>query len=129
MPFLTKDQILSVRPKVKEIEVPEWGGSVFVRPVTLKEQAKLADLGAKFEKASTLDRMKNGTLCLIQWTVCDAEGESLFGPDDVAKLLDKSASAFLRLQDEILALSGLTTESREELEKNLLTATSDRPAS
>lgn len=129
MSFLTKDQILSVRPKVKEIEVPEWGGSVFVRPVTLKEQAKLADLGAKFEKSSTLDRMKNGTLCLIQWTVCDSEGESLFGPDDVVKLLDKSASAFLRLQDEILALSGLTKESREELEKNLLTATSDKPVS
>jgi hypothetical protein len=29
-----------------EIEVPEWGGSVFIRPVTLAEQAKLADLGA-----------------------------------------------------------------------------------
>jgi hypothetical protein len=125
---LTKDQILAVPPQLKEVEIPEWGGSIFIRPVTLKEQAKLADLGVKFEKASTLDRMKNGTLCLIQWTVCDAEGQSLFAPDDVSKLLDKSASAFLRLQDEILALSGLTKESREELEKNLLPATSDRPA-
>lgn len=125
---LTKEEILAVPPQVKQVDVPEWGGSVYIRPVTLKEQAKLADLGAKFEKSSTLDRMRNGTLCLIQWTVCDADGQSLFGSDDMARLLDKSASAFLRLQDEILALSGLTKESREELEKNLLTATNDKPA-
>ena len=41
----------------------------------------------------------------------------------------KSASAFLRLQDSILALSGLTEESRRELEKNLLSAPSDGPGS
>ena len=41
----------------------------------------------------------------------------------------KVASAFLRLQDAILALSGLTEESRKELKKNLLSAPSDGPAS
>ena len=29
---LTKDQILAASPKLKEVEVPEWGGSVFIRP-------------------------------------------------------------------------------------------------
>lgn len=126
---LSKAQILAVSPALREVEVPEWGGSVMIRPITLGEQAQLADLGARFEKKSTLERMKNGTLKLIQWSVCDEKGERLFSEEDVSALIDKSASAFLRLQDEILSLSGLTKESREEVEKNLLPAQSDKPSS
>ena len=42
---LTKSEVLSIRPHLKEVEVPEWGGSVWIRPITLAEQGKLADLG------------------------------------------------------------------------------------
>ena len=34
--------ILATSPKLEEIEVPEWGGLVFIRPVTL------ADLGTRY---------------------------------------------------------------------------------
>jgi hypothetical protein len=118
MSQLTKEQILAITPKLEEIEVPEWGGSVFIRPVTLAEQAKLADLGTKFEKAAVMDRMKNITLRLVQWAVSDSEGQPLFDAKDLEALMTKSASAFLRIQDAILRLSGLTEESRKELEKN-----------
>lgn len=118
---LTKDQILAASPKLKEVEVPEWGGSVFIRPVTLEEQAKLADLGAKHEKSSAAIRIRHCTLSLLQWTMCDEEGKPLFTGEDLAGLMTKSsASAFLRLQDAVLKFSGLTEESRRELEKNLL---------
>jgi hypothetical protein len=122
---LTKQQILSTSPRLKEVEVPEWGGSVFIRPLTIHEQAKLADLGTKYEKNSVVDRMKNCTLRLVQWSVCDDQGNPLFETADLEPLMNKAASAFLRLQDAILALSGLTEESRKELEKNLLSAPSD----
>jgi len=126
---LTKQQILATAPRLKEVEVPEWGGSVFIRPLTIHEQAKLADLGTKYEKASVVDRMKNCTLRLVQWSVCDEQGAPLFEAVDLEPLMSKAASAFLRLQDAILALSGLTEESRKELEKNLLSAPSDGPDS
>ncbi len=126
---LTKEQIFAVRPKLEEVEVPEWGGSVFIRPITLAEQAKLADLGTKFEKAPVIDRMKNITLRLIQWAVSDSEGQPLFEAKDLELLLNKSASAALRLQSAILNLSGLTEESRRDLEKNLPSALSDEPDS
>ncbi len=122
---LTKQQILSTSPRLKEVEVPEWGGSVFIRPLTIHEQAKLADLGTKYEKSSVVDRMKNCTLRLVQWSVCDEQGNPLFEAGDLEPLMSKAASAFLRLQDAILALSGLTEESRKELEKNLLSARTD----
>jgi len=118
---LTKDQILPVTPKLKEVDVPEWGGSVFIRPVTLEEQGKLADLGAKHEKSSAAIRIRHCTLSLLKWTVCDEEGKPLFTGDDLAGLMTKSsASAFLRLQDAVLRFSGLTEESRREQGKNLL---------
>jgi hypothetical protein len=126
---LTKQQILSTSPRLKEVDVPEWGGSVFIRPLTIHEQAKLADLGTKYEKSSVVDRMKNCTLRLVQWSVCDEQGSPLFEAGDLEPLMSKAASAFLRLQDAILALSGLTEESRKELEKNLLSAPSDGPDS
>jgi hypothetical protein len=120
---LSKSQILAVAPNLKEIEVPEWGGSVWIRPILLGEQGKLADLGTKYEKASAQDRMKNCTLKLISWCVCDEDGQPLFDSSkesiDLNELLKKPASAFLRLQDAILEFSGLTKEGREELEKNL----------
>ncbi len=122
---LTKQQILSTSTRLKEVEVPEWGGSVFIRPLTIHEQAKLADLGTKYEKSSVVDRMKNCTLRLVQWSVCDEQGNPLFETGDLEPLMSKAASAFLRLQDAILALSGLTEESRKELEKNLLSARTD----
>ena len=129
MSHLTREQILTASPKLKEVDVPEWGGSVFIRPLTIHEQAKLADLGTKHEKSSVVDRMKNCTLRLMQWSVCDDRGNPLFEAGDLEPLMSKAASAFLRLQDAILALSGLTEESRKELEKNLLSAPSDGPDS
>ena len=126
---LTKQQILATTSRLKEVDVPEWSGSVFIRPLTIHEQAKLADLGTKYEKSSVVDRMKNCTMRLVQWSVCDGEGNPLFEAGDLEPLMSKAASAFLRLQDAILALSGLTEESRKELEKNLLSAPSDGPDS
>ena len=129
MSQLTREQILAASPRLKEVEVPEWGGSVFIRPLTIHEQAKLADLGTKYEKGTVVDRMKNCTMRLVQWSVCDERGGTMFEAADLEPLMAKSASAFLRLQDSILALSGLTEESRRELEKNLLSAPSDGPGS
>jgi hypothetical protein len=130
MSQLTKEQILSASPKLQEVEVPEWGGSVFIRPVTLEEQGRLADLGAKHEKSSAALRIRHCTLALLQWTVCDEEGKPLFTAEDLAGLMSKSsASAFLRLQDAVLKFSGLTEESRRELEKNLLTGQTAGPGS
>ena len=44
----TKAMINATSPKLEEIEIPEWVGSVFFRPVTPTEQSKLADLGTRY---------------------------------------------------------------------------------
>jgi hypothetical protein len=49
---LTKAQILNRKPILQEVPIPQWGGFVYIRPLTVAEQTKLAELGTKFEKAS-----------------------------------------------------------------------------
>lgn len=124
---LKKEEIFSIALKLKEVEVPEWGGSVQIRPLTLAEQAKLADLGTKYEKALVAAKAKGIMLPLIQWAVVDDQGKPLFDSQDLDALMNAPASALLRLQDAILEYSGLTRESREQLEKNLLNSPTAEP--
>jgi len=117
---LTKAQILHRKPILQEVQIPQWGGFVYIRPLTVAEQTKLAELGTKFEKANTAARIKNITLQVIKWSVTDADGAALFEDADLDLLLQSDASAIMSLQDAIIRYSGLTEESRRELEKNLL---------
>lgn len=118
---ITKEQVLATKPALKEIEVPEWGGSVWIRPVTLAEQGRLANAGLKYEKADPSTRLKGTTVALIIWVVSDENGNPMFAESDIPGLMNQPASIFLRLQDAILELSGLTESARAELEKNSAT--------
>jgi hypothetical protein len=126
---ITKEQILACKPELKEMEVPEWGGSVWIRPVTLGEQGRLADAGHKFEKADPSARLKGTTVKLITWVVSDETGNPMFADTDIPALMNQPATIFLKLQDAILELSGLTESSRAELEKNSATGQTDKPDS
>ncbi len=127
--MIDKNRILKGPLKIQRVDIPEWDETVLVRPLTLAEQAKLADFAAKYEKAGFLERMRNTTLRVIQWATVDETGSPVFTSDDLESMLNQPAGGFLRLQDEILKLSGLTEESRRELEKNWLSARSGGPGS
>ncbi len=131
MAELTREQILAAPAKLVETDVPEWGGSVWIRPMTLAEHAKMADLYIRFEKASTVDKAKRVVWPLIVAIVSNSKGEPIFTPEDYEEVSAKpaSAGAILRLQEEIRQLSGLTKESREALEKNSPTALTAGPVS
>lgn len=118
--MLTKHQILAARPRVREIDVPEWGGSVYIRPMTEAERARFADLANRFDKATPGEKIRNITFPIILWAVCDDSGTPFFADvKEVATLAETSpSSAFLRLQEAIFDLSAFTKEAREELEKN-----------
>ena len=125
---LNKADIFSAKRKLLEVEVTEWGGTVFIRPLTLAQQAKLADNGIKNEDSTVQVRMKDVMLPLILWSVVDENGDRIFDDSDKEKLMDTPASALLALQEKILDNSGLTAESRAELEKNLKTAPDSSPS-
>lgn len=116
---LTRENFLEYTPKLKEVQVTELGGTVWIRSLTAAEQSKMVDIGNKFEKASGQDRMRNIVLRVIQWAVVDENGKPIFISDDIPAMMNKPAWIWMELQDEILAYSGMTKEAREELRKNL----------
>lgn len=117
--MLTKDQILGIKDlQIEQVEVPEWGGYVFVRGMTGAErdsfEASVVDIRGSSQKINML----NVRAKLVSLTVCDENGERIFEDADVIELGKKSALALQRLFDIAQRLSGLSKEEVNALEKN-----------
>lgn len=98
--FLSAAEILGADDlKLVEIRVPEWGGSILVKPLTAAEALDFFE-GSKNDKNDSMVR-------LVAMSVVDQNGTALFSTNDLPKLRKKGLKAITRLQDELLRLNGL----------------------
>lgn len=110
--FLTRDQILQANDLPREeVQVPEWGGSIFVRSLTVGERLKL-------EEKSQTESGGHSVVRLITMAACDEHGVALFEDSDIELLRGKSARAFLRVKEAANRLNALTDRDLEDIEKN-----------
>ena len=120
MALLKRDDILNALDiALEEVEVPEWGGSVFVKGLTGAERDK-------FEASLVIERGKNRTVNMANFraklaclTICDEKGKRLFTEKDVAIMSEKSASALQRVFIVSQRLSNINQEDIEELTEEL----------
>lgn len=117
--MLTKDQILGIKDlQIEKVDVPEWGGYVFVRGMTGAErdsfEASVVDIRGSSQKIN----MVNVRAKLVSLTACDEEGNRLFEDSDIIELGKKSALALQKVFDVAQRLSGLSKEEVSLLEKN-----------
>ena len=120
MTVLNRDEILTVNDiAIEEIEVPEWGGSVYVKGMTGTERDA-------FEASIVQQRGKNASVNmanirakLASQTICNETGERLFTDADIKALGKKSATALQRVFDVAQRLSGISGDDVEELAKEL----------
>ncbi len=116
--MLTKEQILKAQDlPFKEVEVPEWGGTVRVRTMTAGERDAFeasiyeqTDSGMKFNRDHF--RAKSVARCLV-----DEKGERLFADKEIVSLSGKSAKALNRLFEVAQELNGLSGAEQERIEK------------
>lgn len=102
--MLTKEQILSITDKaMKEIEVPEWNGTVFIRGMTIEDVDFCQTLG---DDSESLEKM------IIRF-VSDDQGAPIFTEEDIPLMKKKSIQAFRRIVNQIKSFNSL-----EEAEKN-----------
>jgi hypothetical protein len=107
MAVLTRDQILQAVDLGRElVSVPEWGGEVYVRVMTLGERLR-------WEDAPTGD----ASVLLLAMTLCDDKGELLFTAADLEALRKKSIAATMRLLRVARRLNGLSKEDLEAVQK------------
>lgn len=111
---LSKEQILaaSSAKTVEEVQVPEWGGSVYVRILKGSDRDSLVAMRtAQGEHAFFVG--------LIAVTVCDESGISLgFTPEDIPGLADKGLTPLTRIFNAAAKLNGLTATAVETAKGN-----------
>jgi hypothetical protein len=113
MRILTKEAILAADDLPRElVNVPEWGGDVFVRTMTGTDRdAFEASLIGKE------GRMDNVRARLVSLTLCDDKGDRLFSDAEVAELGKKSAKALDRVFGVAQRINGIGAEQAEAAKK------------
>jgi len=117
MKILTKDEILQADDiRKEEVEVPEWGGTVWVKTMSGAERDRF--------EASIIDvkgerDMVNLRAKIVALSTVDAEGKHLFSAEDVVELTKKSARALNRVFSVAQRLSGFSPQDMEDMKKNL----------
>lgn len=126
MTKLNRDAILKSRDlKRIEVEVPEWGGTLYIKELSTKEKVDLNDyilsLQAKGTEVSPLNAMRAMAKILVL-TVVDEDDTKLFTDTDIEELLSKSTAVINRLTTTAMNLAGMSQETIEEVKDSLKNA-------
>lgn len=115
---LTAQDILESDDRVLEkIEVPQWGGTVWIRSLTASQRDAL--LQSTVDKATgNISRFTNIRARTVALAVCDSKGQRLFSDGQVEALGRKNSSAIEKVFQAIQKLNGLTPEEVEEMSGN-----------
>lgn len=112
---LDRKQILDANDlNLLEVNVPEWGGSVYIRVMTVGERdAYEREWIGKRDTGVDNFRTK-----FLQRVLCDQAGELLFTPDDLTSLAKKPANIMCPLWEKAMQHNRLMGSDVEELAKN-----------
>jgi hypothetical protein len=117
---LDRASILAITPSLprEEVQVPEWGGTVFVKTMSGTERDR-------FETLLVENKRRNFRGTLAALTVCDEAGKRLFAESDAQALSEHAASALERIATVAIKLNKFTDNDVRELEKNSESGPSD----
>lgn len=98
MEDVTRDGILAAQDlPLEAVEVPEWGGIVYMRVLTGKQRDEIEQLSTDRKAAKRLE-VKEMVVNMVAMSLCNKDGKLLFGGGgDVQKLNEKSAAVLIRL--------------------------------
>jgi len=107
----------------REVDIPEWGGAVLVRELSIREVEECRALAAKaidtnrnqIKDSVFLSRFRRRVI-QIGWI--DEEGQPILDADNESAIDDLSNEALDRIFDAITELSGMNDKSKADAEKN-----------
>lgn len=121
MTLLTAEAILNKANdiRVERVEIPEWGGHIFVKEMTVRERDALDDETYRADVRGTVERnMDNYRARYVVRTVCDENGVLIFKPKDAEKLGQVGSEVITKIFNAARRLSGGDI-SLDDLAKNL----------
>lgn len=112
LPPLSREAILGAcdLPR-REVPVPEWGGTVWVRVLAAEERVAFTSLPDDIPLDQAMAMMVAGA-------AVDAEGRRMFTEADIPALRQKSFEALKRVFDAAVEFNVLSRKSLEAAEKN-----------
>jgi hypothetical protein len=106
-----RERVLASELKTGTVNVPEWGGEVGIREMSVEQRVKFA---MDFMKAPALT-----TASMVIDNTFDPEtGKPVFEKTDRDTLIKKGGKPVQALSDAIIDLSGMSPKAEAELEKN-----------
>lgn len=116
--ILTREDILEADDiNLEKVEVPEWGGMVYLKPLSGIKRDRLENAAHKRNKKGVMDVQNLKVQFVIASTV-DSDGNQIFTPSDAKELNLKNARPIDALFQIVQRLSGLSDEDVEELVGN-----------
>jgi len=130
MSLLSKREILEAHDLGhKDIEVPEWGGTVRIKRITALERDEFERENSKKNKNGEQEMaMDNFRARYCSFVMVDETGERLFSSADVENLGAKSGKALQRIFTVAMDLNGIGVAELEALTKNSEPGLSDDSA-
>lgn len=119
MGYLTRDEILKADDlPTREVQVPEWGGTVLVRTIEGWERDEFETSIAGVERAGIEPDHENIRARMVSLAVIDEKRQRLFSEDDVHQLGRKSPKALDRVYEAAIDLAGMKPDSKEKARGN-----------
>lgn len=130
--MLTRDMILKAQDYSKEeVDVPEWGGSIFLRQMTVTASDEMQQIFLRLGGGGEINANQNGSIrdaqalkglrvAMVSRCLCDDKGRLLFDDDEGRELLAQKSSVVIeRLYDIAMRINKMAEEVVEEEKKDL----------
>lgn len=119
MTCLTKEMILAAEAHAREkVDVPEWGGHVYVTAVSAADWMEFQDAAVKEKESSGQVPTAPWVGRVLARTLVDEYGTRLFNDDEAAELMKKPLAIINRLYRAADKLNDLTGRGLRDAEKN-----------
>ena len=94
--------------KTKKVPVPEWGGFVLIRQLSVQEREAV-------ERIYDEQKSFNALMAVyVAGSLVDSNGALLYSPEEVDVLRQKSADVVNRIYDECTAFNGVDSKGNGE---------------
>jgi hypothetical protein len=115
MATLTAEQILAADDSlVHRVEVPEWGGEVYIRVMSVGERDSYERMWIGAQKTG----IENFRTQYLARVLCDEKGNLMFSRDHIEGLSKKNAVVMGRLFDLAMRHNKMTEGDVEDLGKS-----------
>ncbi len=116
MADLSRDDILNCNDLRREkLTIKEWGGDIYIRQLTAKEQDMLERESLKKGGSANIENMRArfAVMCVV-----DKNGKNLFSEEDIPKLTLKAGAVLNKIIEKASELNNISEKDLEEIAKN-----------